>query len=230
MKTSYQHPLQSLEKKRSTFLNIGLVVSLLMTFLAFEWKTGKDEAYSLPVDQWESIDPEELPVITYRDESAKQELKPEERVTRSQNIFADPVVVPDTKPVDPGTPAPVDTSQIIPIDISPEPEPAPEPVLIPEIMPYFPGGEKALGAFLRDNTRFPDAARKSGIEGLVHISFVIDENGNVTSVKCLRSPGDVLTAEALRVIALMPKWKPGMQGGKKVPVIMTLPINFRLVN
>jgi periplasmic protein TonB len=99
--------------------------------------------------------------------------------------------VPDIQPVNP---APADTFTIIDIEPEPDPEPVPDPkpMLLPEVMPSFPGGEEALRDFLQTNTRFPAAARKAGVDGVVYITFVIDENGNVTEAKCERSQGEIV--------------------------------------
>ena len=62
----------------------------------------------------------------------------------------------------------------------------------------------------------------------VFIQFVIDKTGAVTKVKVLRGVDPALDAEALRVVKAMPKWKPGSQRGKAVPVTYQVPINFKL--
>jgi len=82
--------------------------------------------------------------------------------------------------------------------------------------------------FISQNIHYPDNARKNGIQGKVVVRFVIDENGNVKNPKCMRSVSPDLDNEALRVVAMLPQWKPGEQDGKKVPVYFYLPIVFSL--
>jgi TonB family protein len=77
--------------------------------------------------------------------------------------------------------------------------------------------------------KYPEAARVARKEGRTGISFTIDENGNVADVKVARSSGiKALDDEALRVVQIMPRWKPGNLGGKNVSVVYTLPISFKL--
>ncbi len=101
-------------------------------------------------------------------------------------------------------------------------------ITIAEEMPEFPGGAKALAAFLRDNLRYPVAARESEIEGKVVITFVVNAQGAIESAEIRRGIGGGCDKEALRVVNAMPRWKPGKQSGKPVKVYFTLPISFRL--
>jgi TonB family protein len=83
-------------------------------------------------------------------------------------------------------------------------------------------------SFLAENIKYPEDAKKKGVEGRVVIKFIVDENGNLVHPEVLKSPDDNLSAEALRVVSMMPKWVPGEENGKKVPVYFVLPISFKL--
>lgn len=108
-------------------------------------------------------------------------------------------------------------------------EPMEEPVYkVVEVMPEFPGGMKALMDFIQKNIRYPEEVRKNGIQGRVAVSVVIDENGRVTDPVIMRSRYPALDEEALRIVELMPQWKPGMQQGKAVKVEFTFPVTFKL--
>lgn len=97
-----------------------------------------------------------------------------------------------------------------------------------EQMPEFPGGDKALDDFIIKNLKYPEEAKKQNIQGKVWIGFIVDKEGNVLEIEALRGIGGGCDEEAVRVVALMPKWKPGKQSGKPVVVKFRLPINFRL--
>lgn len=98
-----------------------------------------------------------------------------------------------------------------------------------EQMPEFVGGQSALEAFLKSNLVYPAKAFNSGISGIVYVSFVVDEKGNITKVKVLHGFDALCDKEALRVIKLTSgKWKPGTQSGKTVKVQMTFPVKFDL--
>lgn len=97
-----------------------------------------------------------------------------------------------------------------------------------EEQPRYPGGTNALMTYLRDNIKYPAEAAKAGIQGKVIVQFVIGKDGTVRDVKPIRNISPELDAEAVRVVAAMPKWVPGYQRGEAVNVRYTLPVNFRM--
>ncbi|MBO7101439.1 MAG: energy transducer TonB [Bacteroidales bacterium] len=94
--------------------------------------------------------------------------------------------------------------------------------------PEFPGGMEALYKFLQDNVQYPQLALENGIEGRVYVTFVVEEDGSITNPRLLRDIGGGCGQEAIRVVKMMPKWKPGKQQGKVVRVQFNLPVNFVL--
>ncbi len=76
--------------------------------------------------------------------------------------------------------------------------------------------------------KYPKVARKAGIQGTVDISFVVGADGSISTVQVINGIGGGCDEEAVRVVQSMPKWKPGIQRGKPVPVNYTLPICFIL--
>ncbi len=106
-----------------------------------------------------------------------------------------------------------------------------DPVLeVVEQMPEYPGGMAALMQFLAKNIRYPAEAHKAGTQGRVIAQFVVDRDGSIDSLKVIRSVSPEIDAEALRVLGLMPNWKPGMQRGDSVRVRFTIPVMFRLTD
>jgi TonB family protein len=97
-----------------------------------------------------------------------------------------------------------------------------------EKMPSYPGGEDARIAFMVQNLKYPEQAKKNGVQGKVFVTYVVETDGSITNVKVLRGIGGGCDEEAVRVISMMPKWNPGMQEGKAVRVQFNLPINFKL--
>ena len=97
-----------------------------------------------------------------------------------------------------------------------------------EDMPEYPGGMEAMMKFVAENLKYPEQMQKEKVEGRVLLSFVVEKDGSVTNIEEVKSPHPVLTEEAIRVVKLMPKWKPGKQDGKEVRVQFNLPITFRL--
>jgi protein TonB len=94
--------------------------------------------------------------------------------------------------------------------------------------PEFPGGEEALMRFLQNHIKYPDMARKQDVQGRVVIRFIVDAEGKINEVKLFRGIGFGCDEEALRVVKMMPAWKPGRNDGKPVSVYFDLPIHFSL--
>ncbi|MCF6356730.1 MAG: TonB family protein, partial [Draconibacterium sp.] len=94
-------------------------------------------------------------------------------------------------------------------------------------MPQFPGGELALRNFIAENIQYPETALEKGIQGKVYVSFIINTKGKVTDAKISRGVDPSLNKEALRVINLLPLWKPGKQRGEFVDVTYTVPVSFK---
>ncbi len=99
-----------------------------------------------------------------------------------------------------------------------------------EQMPKFPGGDSELMKFIGNNLKYPTIDAENGIQGRVVLRFVVGKDGNVSDVTILRSLSPSSDKEAVRVVKSMPKWVPGMQNGRNVPVYFTLPVLFRLQN
>lgn len=98
--------------------------------------------------------------------------------------------------------------------------------LVVEDDPEFPGGLDSLTRFIKAHLRYPQEALEKGIEGRVYVTFTIEEDGSVSNVRLLRDIGGGCGAEAVRVVKLMPKWKPGRQRGKAVRTQFNLPVQF----
>ena len=99
---------------------------------------------------------------------------------------------------------------------------------VTEQMPQFPGGEKALMAFIYDNLKYDTIAMcYNGVAGRVVLRFVINEDGSVSDITVARSLDPLLDKEAIRVVELMPKWIPGKQNGEVCKVWYNLPVTFK---
>lgn len=122
-----------------------------------------------------------------------------------------------------------DTAKV-PIKYLPEENKETDIYLVVEVMPEFPNGLKALFDFIYDNLKYPSDALEKGIQGRVIVGVVIDENGSVTQPKILKSISPSLDKEALRIVSIMPKYKPGTQDGIPVKVRCTFPVIFKLPN
>ncbi len=94
-----------------------------------------------------------------------------------------------------------------------------------EQMPEYPGGDDALIEHMRKNTN-QQLAKERNIYGVSYVGFIVDTAGQVTDIKTMRGLDSILDKEALRVVSILTKFKPGMQNKKVVPVQFTVPVRF----
>lgn len=98
-----------------------------------------------------------------------------------------------------------------------------------EIMPAFEsGGEEGFLAYLGANIRYPEVAKRAGIEGRILAQFIVSKTGKISDITIIKGIGGGCDEEAIRVLSSMPNWKPGRQNGLPVNVKMSVPISFRL--
>lgn len=100
----------------------------------------------------------------------------------------------------------------------------------PPVMAEFPGGYEAYAKYLRDSAHYPAEEKAKGIQGTAYVQFAVSITGEIEDVKLVKGVqhGPGLNAEAVRLIAAMPDWKPMMNRGKPERVLMTQPIRFTL--
>ncbi|WP_162053622.1 energy transducer TonB [Pontibacter pamirensis] len=103
-----------------------------------------------------------------------------------------------------------------------------KPYTYVEQMPTFPGGETEMLRYLGKNIRYPAAAQRAGIEGIVVLSFVVSRTGEISEIEVIKKLGGGTDEEAVRVVKSMPKWTPGKQNGRTVPVRYTLPVRYTI--
>jgi periplasmic protein TonB len=97
-----------------------------------------------------------------------------------------------------------------------------------EQMPEYPGGEAALFSFIQRNIQYPAMERDNDIQGKVFVGFVVMEDGSISDVNVKKGVSPGLDKEAVRVVRLLPKFKPGRQQGKNVKVFYSIPIAYKL--
>jgi TonB family protein len=97
-----------------------------------------------------------------------------------------------------------------------------------EKLPVFPGGEMAQIQFLGKNIEYPQFAKEYGIQGTVYVSFIIEKNGDVSNIRLIKGIGGGCNEESLRVVGLMPKWKPVTRKGIPIRAKMSMPIRYTL--
>ncbi len=216
-----------LENKRGLFFQLGLIITLGCVFAAFEWSTSEVKVGDqFQVD--EEVIEEEVAPITRQEELTPPPPPPPPQVSDVLEIVEDDVELDEELEIedtDMDADMDVDFSNLMAEEDESD---APIPFFILEDKPEFPGGEKEMFKFLYSQVRYPVICQENGVQGMVSLSFVINEKGEVTNIKVLRGPDPSLEREAVRVVELMPKWKPGKQRGRAVKVTYNLPMRFRL--
>ena len=101
---------------------------------------------------------------------------------------------------------------------------------IVDYMPEFPGGSMEMMKFIQNNIVYPKNAKEKNISGKLFLKYIINADGTISNIKILKGVAGCpeCDEEGVRVVKLMPKWKPGMLNGKPVPVYWNLPINFTI--
>tara|TARA_B110000444_G_C18800496_1_gene577193 strand:+ start:887 stop:1540 length:654 start_codon:yes stop_codon:yes gene_type:complete len=212
-----KNPEISLEKKKGLFFQIGLVLSLVIVLVAFEWKNYEKLEYNLGQLNLDDMEEEIIPIT-------KQELKPPPPPPPPPEvieIIEDDVEIEDELEIE-------DTESDEDEEIEIEEEDDEEFFMVVENMPEFPGGDLGLMKYIQKHVKYPAIAKEYNITGKVYVSFIVDKSGSVTNAKIVRGVDKNLDAEALRVVKSLPKYKPGKQRGKAVRVMFTIPINFTL--
>ena len=219
-------PKANLENKKVMFTQIGLIISLLIAWMAFEHKSyDKREIDPSLLRQTEVVE-EEMVEITKQEEPKPQPVEVPKQTTQLE-IVQDDVEVEDIE-----INAEVDQAEVIeeyvPVEVEEEEVVEQEIFQIVEEMPAYPGGDQKLMEFIAKGIKYPQIARETGIQGRVFVGFVVEPDGSVSNVKVLRGIGGGCDEEAMRVVKSMPKRKPAKQRGKAVRVSYMLPVNFKL--
>lgn len=210
---------------RVLFFQIGIIISLSITLVAFEWKTYENNEMMLVSATASQID-SEIIINTKQELPKPPQIKVTEFKTTSNNDEKVDDVVDLLNKIETGI---NDTNIIVPVEIINDTNTEIDPfVLIPEISPEFPGGLENMYKYIKDNLKFTDIAKKTNITGTIYVEFTVEKDGSLTDVHVVRGIGGGLDEEAIRVVESMPKWKPARQGGMPVKVKYQIPISFNL--
>jgi periplasmic protein TonB len=97
-----------------------------------------------------------------------------------------------------------------------------------EIVPEYPGGWERFREFIAVNLNYPEQAKSEGSSGTVYVSFVVERDGRITNIRLIKGIRDDIDFEAIRLMSLVEKMKPGTLRGEVVRYRMIVPIYFKL--
>lgn len=222
-------PKASLENKRLLFIEIGFVVALLATLVAFEWSSREKQESSLLAQNTEIIEEEMIPIT--------QETPPPPPEQAKIPIISDVIdIVDDDLNVDNNF-LNLEDDANLGVEIQDYVEEVKEEVIEEETIPFqlveekpkFQGGDaNDFSKWVNQRLVYPEVAKENGIQGRVMLQFTVNTDGSVSGVKVLRGVDPSLDKEAVRVVSSSPKWTPGKQRDRKVKVTYTFPVIFQL--
>ncbi len=225
-----KNPKYSLDQYRPLFFNIGLVVSMGLVLSVFEYKhTGGgdlveltddnakiEELLDIPVTQQPPPPPPKQQIIQVVEVPNVEEIEDELEIELDIEITEETVI------------APIETNDMEFEEV--EEETTEEIFMIVEEQPMPVGGFQEFYKFVGENLKYPAFAQANNVEGRVFVQFVVEKDGTLTQFEIVRGIGYGADEEAIRVLKMAPKWKPGKQRGHPVRVRMFIPINFKLAN
>ena len=219
----------NLENKKLLFTEIGLIISLLIVFIAFEWTQAEVKVSNLE-DTTQVVTEEEIIPIT-------QETPPPPPSAPKIPILSDQIdIVDDEIKIDDDMFMNLEDDASIGVEIMDYVEVQEEvveeeaiPFQLVEEKPSFQGGDaNQFSKWVNSRLVYPEIAKENGVQGRVTLQFTVEKVGSVTKVKVLRGVDPSLDKEAVRVVSMSPKWKPGKQRDRAVPVTYTFPVIFQL--
>ena len=219
----------NLENKKLLFVEIGLVISLAITLFAFEW-TSKETTVSTLEDTTEVLIEEEIIPIT-------QETPPPPPAAPKIPVLSDQIdIVDDEIEIEDDMFMNLEDDANLGVEIMDYVEVEEEvveeeaiPFQLVEEKPSFQGGDaNQFSKWVNQRLEYPEIAKENGVQGRVTLQFTVEKDGSVTKVRVLRGVDPSLDKEAVRVVSMSPKWKPGKQRDRAVPVTYTFPVIFQL--
>ena len=219
----------NLENKKLLFIEIGLIISLLIVFIALEW-TSKETQTAVLEDNTEILIEEEI-ISTNMDTPPPPPAAPKIPVLSDQiDIVDDEIELEDDMFMN------LEDNSSLGVEIMDYVETQEEeveeeaiPFALVEEKPSFQGGDaNQFSKWVNQRLVYPEIAKENGVQGRVTLQFTVEKDGTVTKVKVLRGVDSSLDKEAVRVVSSSPKWKPGKQRDRAVAVTYTFPVIFQL--
>lgn len=222
-------PKADLENRRTLFTEIGLVVALLVVWGAFSYSTKEKSVASLGEDT-QVVEVEDMVPIT-------EETPPPPPEAPKIPVLSDQIdIVEDDIKVDDNFMSLEDDASLG-VEIMDYVEEVKEEVVEEEAIPFqlveekpsFNGGDaNEFSKWVNSKLQYPEIAKENGVQGRVTLQFTVNPDGSVSNVKVLRGVDSSLDKEAVRVVSMSPKWKPGKQRDRAVKVTYTFPVIFQL--
>lgn len=223
----------NLENKKALFFEIGLVFALAAVWFALEW-TSKDPRVETLGDEIAKVEEEEEIINTEQPEDTPPPPPPAPEIFISEDLN---IVEDDIKVDDVVITTDEDNDKALEFNTSYATVEQEEEEVVEEAIPFqlveqapkfMGGGPNEFSKWVNQRLEYPEIAKENGIQGRVMLSFKVGKDGVLTDVKVIRGVDPSLDKEAMRVVKMSPKWEPGKQRDRAVPVTYTFPVIFQL--
>lgn len=223
-------PRADLDRRSTQVFLLGVVVVLTALYVVLEWEFSYD-AGELDQDAFDEIVKEldlereehRIPLV-----SKPVELIPKtvEKLNIVQDQPTEELTDDQLEPPDPDVEKTTDEDEVRP-DIPTE-EVSPQDMLVVEQLPEFPGGAVELMKWLTKNLRYPASARQRRVQGRVVAQFIVNTDGSLSDFSLVERVDPALDQETMRVLRMMPRWKPGQQDQRPCRTMVAIPVVFKL--
>ena len=225
-------PKADMGNNKLLFVEIGLIVALGVSLIAFNYETDIEAQEKLAQKTDNSPEEFELPSTNFDPPPPpQQEIQVEVAFNDVIDIVDDEIEVEDVFTIEDDGENDFGGEYIPPEEeiVEEVVEEEAIPFQLVEEKPSFQGGDaNQFSKWVNQRLVYPEIAKENGVQGRVTLQFTVEKDGSITKVKVLRGVDPSLDKEAVRVVSMSPKWKPGKQRDRAVPVTYTFPVIFQL--
>lgn len=225
-----------MEQRRTTGFLLGLLLVLSLFYVALEWNSAEATDDIDPIDLDEIRHESELVPMSNEETVAQVEERQQSEKAEQLNVVDDDVELADAQEEAEGEGDDDETllqqleeenddKALTALEVDPN---NPLNFHIAEELPQYPGGAVEFMKWLTKTLRYPEGARKRKVQGKVVAVFYVEKDGSVTGISVTQSLAPDCDREALRVLGMMPKWKPGVQHDRPCRTKVCIPIVFKL--
>ena len=232
-------PQADMEQRRTTGFLLGLTIVLALFYVLLEWNSMPDDSSFNALDLDELVHESELVPMSNIETTTQLEEQKKAEKSEQLNIVDDDVEMAEPDEPQDGEQAGDDDETLLSdlqqtldddkalaaMDVDPN---NPLNFHIVEDLPQFPGGAVEFMKWLTKHLRYPHNARRQKVQGRVVAVFYVEKDGSITGISIAQSLSAECDREALRVLRMMPAWKPGIQHDKPCRTKVCIPIVFKL--
>lgn len=229
-----------IDQRRTTGFLLGLIFVLALFYVTLEWNAFTGNDGFIPLDMNEMVHESELfPMSNVETMSQMTEKKQIEKVEQLR-VVDDNVEVsePEDEELEGEAEGDDDEALLKELEQSMDDELSlaslgidpnnPLNFHVAEELPQFPGGAVEFMKWLTKHLRYPDRARQQKVQGKVVAVFYVEKDGNISGINVTQALQPDCDREVMRVLRMMPKWKPGIQNDRPCRTKVCIPVVFRL--